>query len=263
MNATSMPTTAGQAQASTIALSLVSHTNVGKTTLARTLLGRDIGEVRDQAHVTLEAADHVVMQTPEGDRLVLWDTPGFGDSHRLARRLEQAGNPIGWFLSEVWDRFRDRAFWSSQRAVRHLVGDADVVLYLLLPMYADQFGVTLAEAGDRPVRALLAAHGIPETLVTRKGDPYQEQIESTCARVAERAGLGPRGERWDICYQSRVGPLKWLGPATPDAIQKAGEDGLGVVLTPIAFVSEHIETLVELDIEYGELTLRPWSSWTL
>lgn len=118
---------------------------------------------------------------------------------------------------------------------------------------ADAIRLKLAEAGDRPVRVLMSAHGIPETLVTRKGDPYQEQIESTCARVAERAGLGPRGERWDICYQSRVGPLKWLGPATPDAIQKAGEDGLGVVLTPIAFVSEHIETLVELDIEYGEL----------
>jgi hypothetical protein len=111
----------------------------------------------------------------------------------------------------------------------------------------------LNEAGDRPVRVLMSAHGIPETLVTRKGDPYQEQIESTCARVAEAAGLGPRGDRWDICYQSRVGPLKWLGPATPDAIQKAGEDGLGVVLTPIAFVSEHVETLVELDHEYAEL----------
>lgn len=115
----------------TLALSLVSHTNVGKTTLARTLLREDIGEVRDQAHVTLDVADHVLIHTPQGDRLVLWDTPGFGDSHRLARRLAQSGNPIGWFLSEVWDRFRDRAFWSSQRAVRHLVGDADVVLYLV------------------------------------------------------------------------------------------------------------------------------------
>src|SRR5690606_16635743 len=88
-----------------IALSLISHTNAGKTTLARTLLGRDVGEVRDAAHVTAEATPYPMIATPEGDALTLWDTPGFGDSTRLARRLEQQGNPIGWFLSEVWDRF--------------------------------------------------------------------------------------------------------------------------------------------------------------
>jgi hypothetical protein len=116
---------------STIALSLVSHTNVGKTTLARTLTRRDLGEVRDEAHVTQEAERALLLETDAGDRLELWDTPGFGDSVRLARRLEQAGNPIGWFLSEVWDRFRDRAFWSSQRAIRHVMDQADVVLYLV------------------------------------------------------------------------------------------------------------------------------------
>jgi hypothetical protein len=115
----------------TVALSLVSHTNVGKTTLARTLLRRDIGEVRDEAHVTLEAERHPMIDTPEGDRLELWDTPGFGDSVRLAKRLAQARNPIGWFLLEVWDRWRDRAFWSSQRAVRNILEEADVVLYLV------------------------------------------------------------------------------------------------------------------------------------
>lgn len=101
----------------------------------------------------------------------------------------------------------------------------------------------------KPVRVLFSAHGIPEKLVTGKGDPYQEQVEATVARVAEAAGLTD----WLLCYQSRVGPLKWLGPSTPDAIIQAGQAGLGVVITPIAFVSEHIETLVELDIEYGEL----------
>jgi len=119
----------------TIALSLVSHTNVGKTTLARTLLGRDIGEVRDAAHVTLEAERHPLVEAAGTDgtplRLELWDTPGFGDSLRLARRLEQSGNPLGWFMSEVWDRVRDRALWSSQRAVRHILEQADVVLYLV------------------------------------------------------------------------------------------------------------------------------------
>lgn len=101
----------------------------------------------------------------------------------------------------------------------------------------------------RPVRVLFSAHGIPEKLVSKDGDPYQEQVEATVAAVAELAGLAD----WLLCYQSRVGPLKWLGPSTPDAILAAGADGVGLVVTPIAFVSEHIETLVELDIEYGEL----------
>jgi GTPase SAR1 family protein len=122
------------ASVQTIALSLVAHTNVGKTTLARTLLGRDIGEVRDAEHVTHTAERHVLVEAQHLDvleRLELWDTPGFGDSERLAKRLAQAGNPIGWFLSEVWDRFQNRAFWYSQRAVRHILDESDVVLYLV------------------------------------------------------------------------------------------------------------------------------------
>ena len=115
----------------TIELSLVSHTNVGKTTLARTLLGRDVGIVRDEPHVTLSADVHEMVATPEGDRLALWDTPGFGDSARLAKRLAQSDNPLGWFLGQVWDRYRDRAFWSSQQAARNVRDRADVVLYLV------------------------------------------------------------------------------------------------------------------------------------
>ena len=114
-----------------IDLSLVSHTNVGKTTLARSLLGREVGEVRDAPHVTAHAEVFTLMETPQGDLLRLWDTPGFGDSARLASRLAQSANPIGWFLTQVWDRWRDRAFWSSQQAVRNVREDADVVLYLV------------------------------------------------------------------------------------------------------------------------------------
>ena len=107
----------------------------------------------------------------------------------------------------------------------------------------------LAEAGNRPVRVLFSAHGIPESLVEKKGDPYQEQVERTCAAIAAAAGL----QDWTVCYQSRVGPMKWLSPSTVEAIAAAGQDGLGVVIAPIAFVSEHVETLVELDVEYAEL----------
>ena len=114
-----------------VALALISHTNNGKTTLARTLVGIDVGEVRDAAHVTTMAEAHPLLRTPEGDSLELWDTPGFGDSVRLLRRLALAGNPIGWFLREVIDRYRDRPFWLSQQALRTARDAADVVLYLV------------------------------------------------------------------------------------------------------------------------------------
>lgn len=109
------------------------------------------------------------------------------------------------------------------------------------------------EAAGRPkVRLLFSAHGLPEK-IAQAGDPYQWQVEATCAAVVER--LGPEWD-WQICYQSRVGPLKWLGPSTPEAIQTASRDGVGVLIDPIAFVSEHIETLVELDRDYAELAAK-------
>ncbi len=111
-------------------LSLVSHTNVGKTTLARTLLRKDVGEVLDAAHVTELASDYSLLATADGDELRLWDTPGFGDSARLARRLQGSTGAIGWFLTQVWDRFTDRPFFSSQQALRNVRDRADVILYL-------------------------------------------------------------------------------------------------------------------------------------
>lgn len=114
-----------------IELSLVSHTNVGKTTLARTLLGRDIGEVRDAPHVTAVSEPHAMIRSPQGHVLTLWDTPGFGDSIRLARRLRQRSNPIGWFLAEIWDRWRDKASWSAQQVLKTVRDQSDVVLYLV------------------------------------------------------------------------------------------------------------------------------------
>ena len=107
----------------------------------------------------------------------------------------------------------------------------------------------LAEAGDQPVRVLFSAHGVPESVISRRGDPYQSQIEAGAAAIAGAAGLSD----WSICYQSRVGPMKWLGPSTPEALEQAARDGVGVIIVPIAFVSEHIETLVELDLEYAHL----------
>ena len=114
----------------TVTLSLISHTNVGKTTLARTLLRREIGEVRDQPHVTTIAEAHVMIETGDA-RLLLWDTPGFGDTVRLMSRLRREGDPIGWLLHQAWDRFLNRPLWCSQEAVRNVRSEADVVLYLV------------------------------------------------------------------------------------------------------------------------------------
>jgi ferrochelatase len=96
-------------------------------------------------------------------------------------------------------------------------------------------------------RLLLSAHGLPRRIV-QKGDPYQWQVEQSAkaiVRALNRAELEPV-----VCYQSRVGPLEWIGPSTDAEIARAGADGKGVIVAPIAFVSEHSETLVELDIEY-------------
>ena len=151
-----------------VALSLVSHTNVGKTTLARTLLRRDVGSVFDQAHVTEVAEAWPLIET-EHATLLLWDTPGFGDTARLMGRLKHEGNPLGWFLHQVWDRVADRPLWCSQEALRNVRQDADVVLYLVNaaehPEEAGYVGLELELLAwlERPVLVLLNQTGATDT----------------------------------------------------------------------------------------------------
>lgn len=99
------------------------------------------------------------------------------------------------------------------------------------------------------VRILFSAHGLPESIIT-DGDPYQWQVEQTVKAVLRAMGQGPLPHT--VCYQSRVTPQKWIGPSTTDAIEEAAKAGEAVLVVPIAFVSEHSETLVELDVEYRE-----------
>jgi ferrochelatase len=108
----------------------------------------------------------------------------------------------------------------------------------------------IGELGDRPLRVLFSAHGLPQKIVDA-GDPYQWQVEATVARVVEALAI-PELD-WTICYQSRVGPLAWIRPSTDAEVARAGRDGVAAVVVPISFVSEHSETLVELDIEYRHL----------
>ena len=99
------------------------------------------------------------------------------------------------------------------------------------------------------LRVLFSAHGLPESIVTA-GDPYQWQVEQTVAAVVERLDL-PELDHI-VCFQSRVTPQKWIGPSTEDELERAGHDKVAVLVVPIAFTSEHSETLVELDVEYRE-----------
>jgi len=97
---------------------------------------------------------------------------------------------------------------------------------------------------------LFSAHGLPQKIID-SGDPYQWQVEETVEKIIEKLKI--KNLNFNVCYQSRVGPLKWIGPSTDDEIIRNSKQKLGIVLCPIAFVSEHSETLVELDIEYKHL----------
>jgi ferrochelatase len=102
----------------------------------------------------------------------------------------------------------------------------------------------------------MSAHGLPEKIV-EAGDPYRWQIERMGAALATRL---PRD--WEVigCFQSRVGPMTWIGPSTEEIVRQASQARRNIIIAPIAFVSEHVETLVELDIEYCALAKKGGAS---
>jgi hypothetical protein len=170
--------------------------------------------------VTLEATPYPMIGTPEGDALILWDTPGFGDSARLARRLAQQGNPIGWFLSQVWDRFRDRAFWLSQQAVANVREQADVVLYLVNASEAP------ADAGYlSPEMAVLEWIGKPViVLLNQTGKPRPREDEAA-EEARWREALGARAvvravvslDAFARCWVQEIALLRIVGDAVSES----------------------------------------------
>ena len=154
--------------AQTVTLSLISHTNVGKTTLARTLLYKDIGEVADRAHVTDISEAHELIRTPKGEVLQLYDTPGFGDTPRLWKHIERLDTPLLGFLGKVWDRFTARPLWCSQQALLNVRDHADVVLYLVNaseePETAGyiELEMKILQWLDKPIMVLLNQMGQPK-----------------------------------------------------------------------------------------------------
>ena len=107
----------------------------------------------------------------------------------------------------------------------------------------------ILEVKNKKIRILFSAHSLPVSII-KSGDPYQWQVQQTVLSIMN----GINGaEDHVLCYQSKVTPVKWLEPSTPDEIKKAVQDDVAIIIVPIAFVSDHSETLVELDIEYKNL----------
>jgi protoporphyrin/coproporphyrin ferrochelatase len=107
----------------------------------------------------------------------------------------------------------------------------------------------IAKYGHAP-RLLFSAHGLPEKII-KDGDSYQWACIESAKKIAGATGIEDLD--YQICYQSRVGPLKWIGPSTEEALEKAAHDKKSVLIYPHAFVSEHVETLVEIEEEYRHL----------
>lgn len=123
------------------------------------------------------------------------------------------------------------------------------------PPYLDALAECVTEGVERaqmhegvPTPTLLfSAHALPQKFIER-GDPYQRHVEKTVAGVMERVGDLP----WEIGYQSRSGPVKWMSPDTLELIAKAGAEKRALLVVPVSFVSDHIETLEEVDVEFRE-----------
>lgn len=106
-----------------------------------------------------------------------------------------------------------------------------------------------AASADK-TRILFSAHGLPKKTVDA-GDPYQWQVEQSVKAIVSVLAIDDLD--YVVCYQSRVGPLEWIGPSTEAEIERAGKEGVSLVVVPVSFVSEHSETLYELDIQYRAL----------
>lgn len=205
-----------------IHLSLVSHTNIGKTTLARTLLMKDVGEVADRAHVTEDTDSYVLARDGAGNELVLWDTPGFGNSVALAARLEGRSNPIGWFLSEVWDRTANRSFLLDQKAVIHARDISDVVLYLVnvseMPGQAPYIGAEMKILSwlGKPAVVLLNQLGRPRGREAEAADV--ERWKSAVRGYSFVRAVLPM-DAFARCWVQEAALFDAIGAALPEALR--------------------------------------------
>lgn len=155
-----------------------------------------------------------------------------GSSFRLLERL--------WLEDPKLNRIEYTVIPSWYKQPGYLQAMAD-----LIDKELEQF------AHPDQVQIFFSAHGVPRSYVEEAGDPYQQEIEDCTALIMQTLN---RPNPHTLAYQSRVGPVEWLQPYTEDAIQALGTQGVNnLLVVPISFVSEHIETLQEIDIEYREV----------
>ena len=157
-----------------IGIFVVAHTNVGKTTLIRTLLGQDVGEIVDWPDVTKALNSYDLVVDQNFGALRLWDTPGFGDSFRLAKRLRRKHRWIAWVVREIWDRFFNKKLWKGQRLALDLRARASVILY---PVNLQERPVDAVYVA--PELEVLAWVGKPVlAILNQGGGQYSQQPES-------------------------------------------------------------------------------------
>ena len=202
-----------------IGIFLVAHTNVGKTTLLRTLLGQDVGDIEDAPDVTQATMAYDLIVDQHLGALRLWDTPGFGDSFRLAKRLRQEQRWIAWCVREIWDRVFHRKLWQCQRLALDLRARASVILYPVNLQERPFEAVYVA-----PELQVLAWVGKPVLALLNQGGPDGEV--SQAERVAEwRAHLANfaavRGvanlDAYTRCWVQEVSLFNKIGQVLPDS----------------------------------------------
>ncbi len=174
-------------------------------------------------------------------------------------------NPDGIILLPLYPQYSTTTTASSFKEWRTLMKKEGMRMPLLtIRSYPDESGfisalsarILAAKKNIRPdlsYRFLFSAHGLPERIIAA-GDPYAQEVDKTATALADALEL--KEEDYVVCYQSHLGPLKWIGPSIAEELDRAAADKVGVIVVPVAFVSEHSETLVELDMEYADYAAR-------
>ena len=184
-------------------------------------------------------------------RETVGDVKAFAPDHVILLPLypQYAAATTGSSIAD-WRNAADRAGFDAPTSTICCYPDDSGFVSAMAELTAEAWKKA-ATAGNP--RILFSAHGLPKREIER-GDPYQWQVERTASAIASDLAQKLGGpQEWLVSYQSRVGPLEWISPYTDAEIERAGREGRPLVIVPLAFVSEHVETLVELDIEYGEL----------
>ena len=235
----------------TVTLSLVSHTNVGKTTLARTLLRRDVGNVADAPHVTAVNERHVMLETRKGDQLILWDTPGFGDSARLLKLLKDVPRPTGWLLEQTFDELEQKPLWCGQQAIRNISESADDVLYLIngseLPEDSGYVApeMQILEWLSKPVIILLNQTGVRREaeIEHREESRWKEHLQQFTA-VKYVMGLDAFARCWvqeDLLLEVVEGVLPFGKRKIFNRIQTAWRsENLSIFSDSMAVLADHL-----------------------